>query len=54
MTTYPKLDKLISSTYSVDTGLSEEHAEKLYMRMLENEEWKRQLSVEVEAAFSDD
>jgi hypothetical protein len=54
MTTYQTLDKLISSTYAVDTGLSEEQAEKLYLRMLENEAWRDKLAAEVEAAFLDE
>lgn len=53
MKKYKLLDELAISVYSVDLGLSEEQAEKMYRRKLENAEWKNVISAEIELAFSD-
>ena len=53
MKIYKTLDEMISSTYSVDIGLSEEQAGKLYIRMLENDVWRNKISEEVKSAISD-
>lgn len=53
MSKYRLLDELVDTVYSVDLGLSEDQGEKMYMRMLENLDWRNMISMEIGRAFSD-
>lgn len=53
MNRYRLLDDLINSVYAVDLGLSEKQGEKMYIRMLENADWRDRISIEINLAFSD-